>query len=114
MLFTTWTIGKEEYKLRLNVRAMVELEQKVKTNPLNKFVEVANQGNIPELGFIILVLHAAMTPYNHSITLDDTYDLCDKYIEEGHDLTDIIALLMEVFKTSGFIKEETQEEAEKN
>lgn len=112
MLFTEWKVKDKEYKLRLNARAIVELEKHLGTNPLNKFIEVANDGTIPALGFIIDVLHAAMTAYNHGITVDDVYDIYDEFVDEGKTLTDLIQVLMEVFKTSGFIKEPKEEETE--
>ena len=110
MLYTTITIDGVDYKARLNAKACVDLEKKLGTNPLNIFAKIADNGNIPDLGVLITMLQASLTAYNHGITMDKTYELYDKSVDEGHTLMDLVPILLDVFKVSGFFKEETIEE----
>ena len=53
--------------------------------------------------------------YEHGITLDKAYELYDKFIDDGNTLMDLVPILMDIFKTSGFFKEEdTVEDSGKN
>ena len=110
MLYTTITIDGVDYKARLNAKACVDLEKKLGTNPLNIFAKIADNGNIPDLGVLITMLQASLTAYNHGITMDKTYELYDKFVDEGHTLMDLVPILLDVFRVSGFFKEETIEE----
>ena len=110
MLYTTITIDGVDYKARLNAKACVDLEKNLVTNPLNIFAKIADNGNIPDLGVLITMLQASLTAYNHGITMDKTYELYDKFVDEGHTLMDLVPILLDVFKVSGFFKEETIEE----
>ena len=110
MLYTIITIDGVDYKARLNAKACVELEKKLGTNPLNVFSKIATDGSLPDLGVLITMLQASLTAYNHGITMDKTYELYDKFVDEGHTLMDLVPILLDVFKVSGFFKEETIEE----
>ena len=113
MLYTTMNIGGTDYKARLNAKACVDLEKKLGTNPLNIFAKIADNGNIPDLGVLITMLQASLTAYNHGITMDKTYELYDKFVDDGNTLMDLVPILLDVFKVSGFFKEDTGDE-EKN
>lgn len=113
MLYTIITIKDNEYKARLNAKACVDLEKRLGTNPLNVFSKIANNGEIPELTTLISILHASLQAYNHGITIDKTYELYDQFIDDGHTMIDLIPILLEVFKVSGFFNEEAND-TEKN
>ena len=115
MLYTTITIGGIDYKARLTAKACVDLEKKLGTNPLNVFSQIATDGSIPPLGTLILILQASLVTYEHGITLDKAYELYDKFIDDGNTLMDLVPILMDIFKISGFFKEEdTVEDSGKN
>ena len=115
MLYTTITIGGIDYKARLTAKACVDLEKKLGTNPLNVFSQIATDGSIPPLGTLILILQASLVTYEHGITIDKAYELYDKFIDDGNTLMDLVPILMDIFKTSGFFKEEdTVEDNGKN
>ena len=40
---------------------------------------------------------------NHGMSIDKVYDLFDKYVEEGHNMYDLIPLFVEVFQESGYM-----------
>ena len=61
---------------------------------------------------MVYILHAALQPMEHNITLEKTFDIFDSYIEDGNTPTDFIKVIMELYKVSGIVKEEdTQKNA---
>lgn len=112
MLYTTITVGEKDYKCRLNAKACVELEKKLGTNPLNVFIGMSDGNNIPNLTTMLVMLHASLQTYEHSMTMEKVYDLFDKWVEEGHGIEDLIFVIIEIFKASGFFP--SVEENEKN
>lgn len=112
MLYTTITINNKEYKARITAKACVDLEKKLGTNPLNIFINMAEGDglNLPSLGAMLTILHASLQAYEHKITIDDVYKIYDEFIEEGNNLTDLIPILIDIYKVSGFIPEEVEQE----
>ena len=104
MLYSEYEINGEDYKLRLGARDIVKLEKKLGGNPMNIFMAVQND-QLPKLEAVILILHASMTKFHSNIKLGDVYDMYDEYIEEGGTYMDLIPVLLDVFKVSGFFKE---------
>lgn len=104
MMYTDLTIGEKELKLRLDARSCVSLERKLGKSPLAIFM--TEDKSLPKLEDLILILHASLQKYNKGFTEDKTYDLYDEYIEEGNTFTDFIPVIMDIFKVSGFFKEE--------
>lgn len=104
-------IGNETYKLRLNTRASVSLEKALGKSPLSVFMEL-DSGAMPQLSDMLAILHACLQPLHHGITMDKTYDLFDRYVEDGHTLFDLIPVFIEVFQESGYISK--TEKIEKN
>lgn len=116
MLFTELNIGGESYKLRLNTRASIALEKSLGRSPLAVFMEIDN-GEMPQLKDMVMILQACLQPYHHSFTLDKTYDLFDAYVADGHSIFDLIPVFIEVFQGSGYLAkpaEGTAEAEEKN
>ena len=113
MLFTSFKVGENEYKLRLSASGAVRVEQKLGQNPLNILMSVENN-QIPALNDILIILWGSMTSYKHDIKLEDVYRIYDEYVDEGNVFTDLIPVILDVFKVSGYIKSETKEENEKN
>lgn len=106
MMYFDFTAGGKDYKLRLNTRNTVALEKRIGCNPLAIF----GTGNrIPSVTEMVEVLHASLQPYQHGITLDAAYDIFDAYLADGNSATDFITVIVEIYKVSGIIKEETQE-----
>ena len=112
MLYTTWTVGDQEYHLRITTKSVVDLEGKLGKNPLEIFM-AASQGKLPMMTEYAAAFHAALQPLQHGITEAKVYDILDAYFEEGHNQLDLIPTLLEVFQSSGLIGKETGE-SEKN
>lgn len=109
-MYYTITIGKKELKLRLDARNCVDLERKMGKSPLAIFIQADK--SLPKLEDLISVLHGSLQKYNKGFDLEKTYDLYDEYVEEGNTFTDFIPVIMEIFKVSGFFKEEEIKDAE--
>lgn len=107
MMYYDFTVGDKTYKLRLNTRNTVALEKSLGCNPLAIF---GKGDTIPTVSAMVAILHASLQQYQHGITLNDTYDLFDKYLDEGNTSTDFIPVIVEIYKVSGIIKEEGNDE----
>lgn len=106
MMYIDFQAGNKEYKLRLNTRATVTLEKTLGCNPLMIF---GKGERIPTITEMVTILHAALQPYQHNISMEVAYDIFDTYLEE-HSATDFISVIVDVFKASGIIREGQEQE----
>lgn len=105
MLYTAWTVGDQEYRLRLTTKATVDLEKKLRRNPVEVFMDAAG-GRLPTLSDMAATLHASLQPLQHGFTEGMTFDLLDKWFEDEHTMTELIPILLEVFQVSGLVGRE--------
>lgn len=110
MMYIDFEAGNKVYKLRLNTRNTILLEKQLGCNPLHIF---GDGETIPTITTMVTILHASMQQYNHGITLNDAYDIFDEYLADGHATTDFIPVILEIYKASGIIPKD-KEEQEKN
>ena len=100
--WAVWTVGDEEYKLKLTTSAVVELEKKLKGNLLNVF----DLGSVPPLNIMLGIIQAGMKKYNHGITMTKMYELFDEYVEDGgSQMSLMMNVLMPLYQVSGFFSE---------
>ena len=104
--YIDFTAGGKEYKLRLNTRNIVLLEKQLGCNPLSIF---GNGDTIPTITIMVAVLHSSLQQYHHSITLNDAYDIFDKWMEDGNSMTDFIQIILDIYKASGLIPKDGEE-----
>lgn len=119
MLYTTFKVKDTEYKLRLTTRAMIDVEKRLGENPLNIFMKMGKDANgaaseLPQISTLITILWGALQPYNHGMNEAAVCDLYDEFVDDGHNLFDLVPIILEVFKVSGFLQNDTKEDAEKN
>lgn len=107
MMYVDFTAGNKEYKLRLTTRSVVALEKKLGCNPLAIF---GDGETIPTITTMVDILHASLGQYNHGITLEKAYEIFDQWLEDGNAITDFVAVIIEIYKVSGLIKETDVEE----
>lgn len=105
MLFTELKVKNKKYKLRLNTRATILLEKKMKKNPLEVMYGIT-QGMMPTLEEVMDILYHSLIPYHETSfeTIDSVYDFYDKYIENGGSLEEILEVLLEVINACGYFK----------
>ena len=109
MMYVDFIAGGINYKLRLNTRTVIALEKQLGCNPLSIF---GNGDQRPTVTVMVQILYTSLQALNHGISLEDAYTIFDNYLADGHTMTDFIAVIVEIYKASGLIKNE--EEAEKN
>lgn len=106
MMYYDFEAGNKSYKLRLTTRNIVALEKQIGCNPLMIF---GNGDTVPTVSVMVSILHQALQAYEHGITLNDAYDVFDAYLEDGHQVTDFIPVILEIYKVSGILKEGNHE-----
>ena len=99
MLYKDFEVKETTYKLRLATRNIVMLENAIKCNPLSIF---GNGDKIPEVSTMVTILWASLQQYHHGIGMNEAYDIFDKYLED-HTMTDFIPVILDIYKVSGLI-----------
>ena len=102
-------LAGKEYKARLTAKADCDLEDKLKTNPINVLLN-ANEGKLPKLKDLLTILHASLQTLEHGITMDDVYRFWDEHLANGGKLEDLINIVIGVFQHSGLLSYEKPEE----
>ena len=108
MMYTEITIGNNTYKLRLNTRTSIDLEKKLGYNPLNLIMEMADN-KMPKKMDVIIFLQSMLQVYHHGMNMDKVMDLFDVYIEEGHNMFDLVQPFVEVLTEAGYIPKDNGE-----
>lgn len=109
MNYIEFSAGNKDYKLRLNTRNTVMLEKQLGCNPLSIF---GDGETIPTVTTMVAILHASLQQYNHGVNLNDAYDIFDAWLDEGHATTDFIPIILDIYKASGIIPKDKEEELE--
>lgn len=109
MMYVDFEAGNKQYKLRLNTRNLIALEKQLGCNPLIIF---GDGDTIPPITQMVAILFHSLQQMNHGITLDKAYDIFDDYLADGNQMTDFLPVIIEIYKVSGLIKNESV--AEKN
>jgi hypothetical protein len=104
---TEINIGKDTFRLRLNTRSSIQLEKALGYNPLNMLIDAADN-KMPKKMDVITMLHAMLQAYHHGYTLDKTMDLFDLYIDDGHNMFEIIPTFVEVLTDAGYIPKDAE------
>lgn len=110
MLYTTLKIGDEEYKLRLTTGAMVDLEKKLGKNPLVMIAE-AGKGSMPKLEEAMFILHYSLIKFQPNYKLKDTYNLYDRFVDDGQTFSELIHVLVDALSVSGYFRKKEKTEA---
>ena len=109
--FAIWKVGDEEYKLKLKSSDICEAEEALGGSLINF---IGSESGLPLLKNMMIITHYAMRSWNHSIKLNDVYDIYDKYIEEGGSQVDFFSsVYMDVYQVSGFFSKSQSKELEK-
>ena len=100
MVYIDFMAGGKEYKLRLNVRNIVLLEDQLGMNPIYIFNDEKNN-HTPTTRQMVEVLHAALQVYQEGKTIDDAYAIFDEWLEDGHIITEFVGVITEIYTLSG-------------
>ena len=95
------------YKLRLDAKRVVDLEIYLgNKSPLSLFA--AGPKTLPSLKDMLMVLHFSLQPLQHGIKIENTYDIYDKWVEEGHSMMELLPAIVETYKASGLLPREDE------
>ena len=111
MNYITFEAGNKEYKLRLNIRNTVALEKQLGCNPLTIF---GTGDTMPTITQMVYILHSSLQQLNHGITLNDAYSIFEAWLDDGHNVMDFLAVIIDIYKVSGIISNDAEEAATKN
>ena len=101
------TVKDINYNLKFTTQSFISLENRLKKNPLNVFIEITDN-NIPKLSDLMIMLHEALLPLNHGIKLEEVYQIFDSYCENGGNIISLIEVLVKTLQDSGFIPSEQE------
>ena len=104
MNYVDFSAGNKEYKLRLNTRNVVALEKALGCNPVAVF---GDGDTIPSITAMVTILHASLQQLNHGITVTDAYDIFDAWIMDGNNMVDFVKIILDIYKASGIVPNET-------
>ena len=111
MMYVDFEAGNKAYKLRLNTRNMIALEKVINSNPLSIF---GDGETIPTITTMVAILHASLQQYHHGITVNDAFDVFDAWLADGHNAIDFVSIILDIYKTSGLVPNETEKTEELN
>ena len=104
-MYKDFTAGNKEYKLRLSIRNTVALEKQLGCNPLMIF---GNGDRMPTITEMTIILHFALQQYQHGISLTDSQDIFEEWLNDGHTATDFISVIIDIYKVSGIINNDEE------
>lgn len=111
-MYTIFEVAGKEYKLRLRIMDIVQLERKIGHNVMDMIMALQD-GKLPLLCDMVDIIHASMAQFNHGVRERDVYDLVETYLAEGHNMFELLPIVIEVLQNSGLLpKEEAPAEEE--
>lgn len=111
------TVNDKELQFRLTTGNIIKLTKAIGKTPLQFLVDIDEKNDMPDLKEIGNILFYALQPRHKKdfVTVEDVYDLIDEMTDDGYNIADIIAIIVDIEKVSGIIpKVEENIEEEKN
>lgn len=109
MNYINFETSKGSYKLRLNTRTILVLENLLGGNPLKVFANVS-ETEVPTIESMTNILYASLLAYQPEIKKEQAFDIFDEWLEAGHHVAEFVIIAIDLYKQGGLIKRE----AEKN
>jgi len=98
--FYTFTVGGEDYKLRLTASSIMSIEKKLGKSLFSALEHI--QDNMVET--VTAILWGAAQPLNANFPFEKAAGLFDDYIDDGHSIEDLMQEINGLFEASGFFK----------
>lgn len=105
-----WTVNGKEYHLKMKSRQCGMLETKI-GNPLNMMLRIERDSILPALPQMVMILTHGLIMYHPGINENKVYDLIDTWLEEGHAHMELMEIVTDVLKVSGYIPLDEDEAA---
>lgn len=107
-MYTEFKAGERTYKLRLTVQGIVSLEKTLGFTPLQIFMGI-DEDVLPKISDMATILHQMLQPYEHGISMDDTYDIIGDFVKDGHTYWELVPVFIEAFQEAGFLEKEADD-----
>ena len=117
--FFEFEVGAKSVRLRIKARQAAQLEKVLGGSPLSIFIKLSEHAddtaklldNMPSVETYAIILNAALQAYEHGYDMNKTYDLIVEFIESGHSVMELMNVVSEVLRVSGYMpqEEETKE-----
>lgn len=101
MMYVDFHAGNSDYKLRLNTRNVVSLEQRLGCNPVMIFGKEGD--SIPTVTCMVTILHASLQAYEHGINMDKAFDIFDEWLADGNASVNFAKVILDIYKVSGLV-----------
>lgn len=108
-LYTIFTVGGNDYQLRLGAQQIVNTEKKLGGSILTELMAMGDGNSMLELEKVLIILHGSIQKFNHGVTMEQVYDLYDIYVDEDGSFMDLVSVLIDVLSTSGFFNKAQME-----
>lgn len=106
MYWVDFGAGNKNYRLRIDIMSLMALEKQIGCNPLAIF---GNGDELPKITTMIHILHAALQPMQHGISMKEAMEIFGAWLAEGHTPIDFLPVIIEIYKASGIIKPDGNE-----
>lgn len=103
------TIGDKNWNFRLTTLQTVELEKSLKQNPVSVLFEMQN-GGFPQVTKLVEILFYSLKTSHPTIKKEKVYEIVDKMYDEGGNYVSIVNLILEIFRQSGLLPEDSDED----
>lgn len=111
-------VGNNAYRLRIKARQAAQLEKLLGQSPLTLFVKMsANMEDtakmlegLPSMETYAIILNASLQAFEHGFDMNKTYELIDEFVEDGHSVMELLNVVGEILKVSGYMPEQPEEE----
>jgi hypothetical protein len=104
-MYVDFNAGGKDYKLRLSVGSIIQLEKKIGCNPAAIFGFDENNPVIPTITTMITILWAGLQDAQHGVSMNDEQGIFEAWLNDGHIPTDFIKVITELYKVSGIFKQ---------
>lgn len=106
--FAIWKVGEEEFKLKLKTSEIERLERQYGIGNIMNPMLSAGETQLPSLVYMLDIIHGALQKYHHGYSRVDVSDLYDDYLDAGGNQTELIKVVMDIFRASGFFPSQSE------
>lgn len=109
MNYVNFETAKGTYRLRLNTRNLVLLEQNLNENPLPALLRYLGREEIPPMELMIKILHASLLAYHPDMTEDKAYEVFDEWLDDNHIIAEFLPVIISIYRQAGLIEKGNDE-----
>ena len=101
MIYTSLKVGDKIFNLRITRQSEMALKAKTGKSILKIMESMQDDQDIEPMLTIFLCACKWEKP---EMTIEDVYDIWNEFVDEGYAIEELLALTMEIFRVSGYVK----------